>query len=92
MKNDLTSVGKGAQTPKNNKLGTPKAHLFKNFIVAQNDNELVIVDQHAAHERILYEKLKSQKYPFFLQRDLMSRWCLIIFRFCLANILLMPSD
>ena len=45
-----------------NKLGTPKAHLFKNFIVAQNDNELVIVDQHAAHERIVYEKLKAQKY------------------------------
>ena len=53
---------KHSQSPDNNRLGTPKAHLFKNFIVAQNDNELVIVDQHAAHERILYEKLKSQKY------------------------------
>ena len=50
------------QNSENNGLGTPKAHLFKNFIVAQNDNELVIVDQHAAHERIIYEKLKSQKY------------------------------
>ena len=62
QKNDFTNVDKGVQNPENNRLGTPKAHLFKNFIVAQNDNELVIVDQHAAHERILYEKLKSQKY------------------------------
>ena len=61
-KNDFTNAHKGAQNAENNRLGTPKAHLFKNFIVAQNDNELVIVDQHAAHERILYEKLKSQKY------------------------------
>ncbi len=61
-KDDSTQKIKHAQSPDNNRLGTPKAHLFKNFIVAQNDNELVIVDQHAAHERILYEKLKAQKY------------------------------
>ena len=66
MKTDLENQGahenKELKNSGNNGLGTPKAHLFKNFIVAQNDNELVIVDQHAAHERILYEKLKSQKY------------------------------
>ena len=61
-KDDITHKIKHLKSPENNRLGTPKAHLFKNFIVAQNDNELVIVDQHAAHERILYEKLKSQKY------------------------------
>ena len=61
-KNDFAHESVGFQNIENNKLGTPKAHLFKNFIVAQNDNELVIVDQHAAHERILYEKLKAQKY------------------------------
>ena len=61
-KDDITLENKHERSPENNRLGTPKAHLFKNFIVAQNDNELVIVDQHAAHERILYEKLKSQKY------------------------------
>ena len=60
--NDFTREIKDLQNNENNMLGTPKAHLFKNFIVAQNDNELVIVDQHAAHERILYEKLKTQKY------------------------------
>ncbi len=61
-KDGITHQEKLVKNPENNGLGTPKAHLFKNFIVAQNDNELVIVDQHAAHERILYEKLKSQKY------------------------------
>ena len=61
-KDDVNYENKNERSPENNRLGTPKAHLFKNFIVAQNDNELVIVDQHAAHERILYEKLKSQKY------------------------------
>ncbi len=61
-KDNVTIEDKHERSPENNRLGTPKAHLFKNFIVAQNDNELVIVDQHAAHERILYEKLKSQNY------------------------------
>ena len=61
-KEDITHDDKLLQNSENNKLGTPKAHLFKNFIVAQNDTELVIVDQHAAHEEILFEKLKSQKY------------------------------
>ena len=61
-KDDITLEDIHERSAENNGLGTPKAHLFKNFIVAQNDNELVIVDQHAAHERILYEKLKSQKY------------------------------
>ena len=29
------------------------------YIVAQNDNELYVIDQHAAHERILYDKLSG---------------------------------
>ena len=60
--NNFTREIKDRKNQENNMLGTPKAHLFKNYIVAQNDNELVIVDQHAAHERIIYEKLKTQKY------------------------------
>ena len=42
-------------------LGTPKAQFFKNFIISQTHDELVIIDQHAAHERIIFEKLKNQK-------------------------------
>lgn len=32
---------------------------FKNYIIAQTDNDLIIIDKHAAHERVLFEKLKK---------------------------------
>lgn len=33
--------------------------LFKTFIIVEIDNELYLIDQHAAHERLLYEQIKE---------------------------------
>jgi DNA mismatch repair protein MutL len=41
-------------------LGSARAQMFDNFIVAQNGDSLLLVDQHAAHERLVYERFKAQ--------------------------------
>jgi len=41
-------------------LGAARGQVHENYIISQTERGMIIVDQHAAHERLVYEKLKTQ--------------------------------
>ncbi|MCJ8145009.1 DNA mismatch repair endonuclease MutL [Ancylobacter sp. A5.8] len=54
-------------------LGAARAQLHETYIIAQTSEGVVIIDQHAAHERIVYEKLKAA-----MARDGLARQMLLV--------------
>lgn len=41
-------------------LGSARAQIHENYIVSQTEDGMILIDQHAAHERLVYEKFKNQ--------------------------------
>lgn len=58
-----------AAEPQQFPLGAARAQLHENYIVAQTEDGLVIVDQHAAHERLTYERFKAQMEENGIERQ-----------------------
>ncbi|MGI6244450.1 MAG: DNA mismatch repair endonuclease MutL [Pseudochelatococcus sp.] len=52
-------------------LGAARAQVHENYIISQTRDGVVIVDQHAAHERLVYERLKRERAASGIARQLM---------------------
>lgn len=52
-------------------LGAARAQLHGTYVVAQTSDGIVIVDQHAAHERLVYERMKQQLGERGVQRQML---------------------
>jgi DNA mismatch repair protein MutL len=52
-------------------LGAARTQIHETYIVAQTRDGLIVVDQHAAHERIVYERLKASLAKNGVQRQIL---------------------
>ncbi len=52
-------------------LGAVKAQVHDTYLIAQTTDGLVIVDQHAAHERLVYERMKAQRAKGMITRQVL---------------------
>ncbi|MGX6959991.1 MAG: DNA mismatch repair endonuclease MutL [Rickettsia endosymbiont of Pentastiridius leporinus] len=71
-----------ADTSKLYKLGAAKAQLHTTYIISQTEDSIVITDQHAAHERLGYEKIKD----YIKKKELIKQ------RLLIPEIVELPSE
>lgn len=73
--NEIESVNLKDEKQEDNdeayRLGFAIAQINSMFILAQTKNKVILVDQHAAHERIVLEKLKSSFFNNNIQRQIL---------------------
>ncbi len=52
-------------------LGAARAQIHETYIIAQTRDGIVVVDQHAAHERLVYEKMKAARAAGGIERQVL---------------------
>ena len=52
-------------------LGVALAQFSKNYIISRNSEGIVIIDQHAAHERLVLEKMKAARENKSLEKQIL---------------------
>ncbi len=68
---DPRAAGEDGPSPTGFPLGAARAQLFGTYILAETEDGLVIVDQHAAHERLTYERMKRELAEGGVKRQLL---------------------
>ena len=72
--NDTATPSHNSSDNKNTyPLGVARGQLHETYIIAQSDDGIIIVDQHAAHERLVEEKIKES-----LSKGRLKTQCLLI--------------
>ncbi|MDE0391108.1 MAG: DNA mismatch repair endonuclease MutL [Rhodospirillales bacterium] len=65
------AVGAAEPPPAAYPLGVARGQVHGTYVVAQTEDGIVIVDQHAAHERIVYERMKAALAESGIQRQIL---------------------